>query len=166
MRTQTVTSSSSSEEEQQGVVLTSSPGPDGETSPDDSTLPQNPPPLIPPKLLARILHHHFDGDDQKITERANLLVGKYMDTFVREAIARATYERVEAGGGVVGSDFLEVRMGSNLFCYVEVTDRAQCTGGRLGEACSAADYGFLIETRKRLRLIHSRSEANTMQPQL
>ena len=110
VRTQIVTSSSSSEVEEQDVVLTSSPDPEGEISPDASGVSQNPPPLIPPKLLARILHHHFDGDDQKITQRANLLVGKYMDTFVREAIARATYERAEAGGGGVGSDFLEVRM--------------------------------------------------------
>lgn len=31
-----------------------------------------------------------------------------MDTFVREAIARATFERTEVGGDESGGDFLEV----------------------------------------------------------
>ena len=40
------------------------------------------------------------------------MVGKYMETFVREAIARAAFERSEAGGKGIGGDFLEV---SGLF---------------------------------------------------
>lgn len=93
-------SSSSSDEQERG------------SSSNAKEVSQNPPPLIPPKLLARILHHHFEGEDQQVSREAIQLVGKYMDTFVREAIARATFERAEAGGGAVGSDFLEVRMPS------------------------------------------------------
>ena len=36
------------------------------------------------------------------------MVGKYIETFVREAIARAAFERSEAEGGL-GGQFLEVR---------------------------------------------------------
>lgn len=34
-----------------------------------------------------------------------------MDTFVREALARAAFERSKAEGGAVGRHFLEVREG-------------------------------------------------------
>lgn len=40
---------------------------------------------------------------------ANALVGKYMETFVREAIARAECERSSAEAEGVGRHFLEVR---------------------------------------------------------
>lgn len=68
---------------------------------------QDPPPTIPPKLLTRLLHHHFEGEKTRISKDANALVGKYMETFVREALARAAYERSEAEGGL-GGHFLEV----------------------------------------------------------
>ncbi|KAL8949090.1 MAG: hypothetical protein Q9222_004780 [Ikaeria aurantiellina] len=73
---------------------------------------QDPPPIIPPKLITRILYHHLEKDgngSMKIGKDANILVGKYMDTFVREAIARAAFERSqteEAAG--TGDGFLEV----------------------------------------------------------
>ena len=44
----------------------------------------------------------------RISRDANDLVGKYTETFVREAIARATFERSEADGGGLGGEFLEV----------------------------------------------------------
>ncbi|EED22313.1 conserved hypothetical protein [Talaromyces stipitatus ATCC 10500] len=71
-------------------------------------------PGIPPKLLTTILHHHFQNSKTKITKDANEVVAKYMDIFVREALARAAYERADAangdrGGGRPGADgFLEV----------------------------------------------------------
>ncbi|KAI4176804.1 MAG: hypothetical protein LQ346_007789 [Caloplaca aetnensis] len=73
---------------------------------------QDPPPTIPPKLLTRLLHHHLqekEGGITKIGKDANALVGKYMETFVREAIARAAFERslTDEGAGV-GDGFLEV----------------------------------------------------------
>ena len=36
------------------------------------------------------------------------VVGKYMESFVRDAIARAAFERSAAGGEGIGSHFLEV----------------------------------------------------------
>jgi cobalamin biosynthesis Mg chelatase CobN len=73
-------------------------------------------PAIPPKLLTKLLHHHFQNEKTKITKDANAVVAKYVDIFVREALARAAYERAEGdanadtGGGrkSVGDGFLEV----------------------------------------------------------
>lgn len=55
---------------------------------------------IPPELLTRLLHTFFEKDGTRISKDANEAVAKYMDVFVREAIARAA---VEKNGG-----FLEV----------------------------------------------------------
>ncbi len=44
----------------------------------------------------------------RIGKDATAAVGKYIDTFVREAIARAAYERGEAAGTGKGDGFLEV----------------------------------------------------------
>ncbi|KAL9613004.1 MAG: hypothetical protein Q9167_002437 [Letrouitia subvulpina] len=72
---------------------------------------QDPPPNIPPKLLTRLLHYHSEKSgkgDLKIEKEANALVGKYMETFILEAIARAAYERSQADGeGGAGDGFLE-----------------------------------------------------------
>jgi hypothetical protein len=69
-------------------------------------------PKIPAKLLTRLLHHHFQNEKTKVAKDANTVVAKYVDVFVREAIARAAYERAEvegAGGGTrAGDGFLEV----------------------------------------------------------
>ena len=76
---------------------------------DDSTRPR-----IPPALLTRLLHEFFTDDGTRISTGANRAVGKYMETFVREAIARAAFERqsedVRVGGG-----FIEVRVISIRF---------------------------------------------------
>lgn len=57
--------------------------------------------LIPENLLARLLYHGFDDKQTVIQKGALELTAKYMDTFVREAIARAADERKDArrGGG-------------------------------------------------------------------
>ncbi|THC94503.1 hypothetical protein EYZ11_006026 [Aspergillus tanneri] len=75
--------------------------------PDDVTTSD---PTIPSKLLTRLLHSHFQNGKTKIAKDANAVVAKYVDVFVREALARAAYERVEAtgGGGSIGDGFLEV----------------------------------------------------------
>ncbi|GAM35345.1 hypothetical protein TCE0_017f03614 [Talaromyces pinophilus] len=70
-------------------------------------------PGIPPKLMTTILHHHFQNKKTKITKDANEVVAKYMDIFVREALARAAFERADAaskdgGGRYAGDGFLEV----------------------------------------------------------
>ncbi|CAI7666443.1 unnamed protein product [Penicillium pancosmium] len=67
-------------------------------------------PTIPPKLLTRLLHQHFSNEKTKVAKDANSIVAKYVDVFVREAIARAAYERAETdnGGKGAGDGFLEV----------------------------------------------------------
>ncbi|KAH2185835.1 hypothetical protein KXW61_008899 [Aspergillus fumigatus] len=70
-------------------------------------------PAIPPKLLTRLLHHHFKSEKTKIAKDANEVVAKYVDVFVREALARAAYERAEGladrpGEISIGDGFLEV----------------------------------------------------------
>lgn len=58
---------------------------------------------IPPDLLTRILHEFFDKDGTRITKDANNAMAKYMDIFVKEAIARAAAERT--GGFLEVSEF-------------------------------------------------------------
>jgi hypothetical protein len=48
---------------------------------------------ISPELLTRILHSFFERDGTRITRDANTAVARYVDVFVREAIARAAVER-------------------------------------------------------------------------
>ena len=68
----------------------------------------DPPPTIPPQLLTKLLHHHFSDAQTRVGKDANAVVGKYMETFVREALARAAFERSEADGTRGrGGDFLE-----------------------------------------------------------
>ncbi|PLB33431.1 CENP-X/MHF2 family protein [Aspergillus candidus] len=62
-------------------------------------------PAIPTKLLTRLLHQHFQNPKTKVAKEANSVIAKYVDVFVREALARAAYERAEGGGG---DGFLEV----------------------------------------------------------
>ncbi|KAM7203964.1 centromere X protein [Rhypophila sp. PSN 637] len=60
---------------------------------------------IPPELLTRLLHAFFEKDETRITRDANDAVAKYVDVFVREAIARAAVER--RGGGFLEVEDLE-----------------------------------------------------------
>ncbi|KAK7208853.1 hypothetical protein V2G26_016031 [Clonostachys chloroleuca] len=55
---------------------------------------------IPKELLTRLLHEFFTKDATRISRDANAAVGKYVDVFVREAIARTAVEKQ--------SGFLEV----------------------------------------------------------
>jgi len=48
---------------------------------------------IPPELITRVLHEFFTKDGTRITRDANDAVLKYVDVFVREAIARTAAER-------------------------------------------------------------------------
>lgn len=48
---------------------------------------------IPPELLTRLLHEFFTKEGTRITRDANVVVAKYMDVFVREAIARSAAEK-------------------------------------------------------------------------
>ncbi|KAH0362443.1 hypothetical protein KCU65_g8055, partial [Aureobasidium melanogenum] len=61
-------------------------------------------PLLPSALITRLLHESFDDKGTKIGKDANALTARYLDLFVREAVARATEvakerkEMREAGG--------------------------------------------------------------------
>ena len=63
---------------------------------------------IPPHRLARILHEGFENSDTKIEKGAMELTGKYMEIFVREAIARARFERADAKRGNILDGHLQV----------------------------------------------------------
>ncbi|KAK2813819.1 hypothetical protein FQN50_000220 [Emmonsiellopsis sp. PD_5] len=77
-------------------------------------------PMIPPKLLTTLLHHHFSDEKTKIAKDANRVVAKYVDIFVREALARAAYERGEGGEGVGGTGRGSGK--ARLDSYLEVED--------------------------------------------
>lgn len=61
-------------------------------------------PLLPSALITRLLHEAFDDKNIKIGKDANALTARYLDLFVREAVARANEvakerkEAREAGG--------------------------------------------------------------------
>ena len=77
-----------------------SPGPGAEADED-----VNVPPVMPEKLLTALLYSHFQQAETKLGREARGLVGRYVETFVREAVARAIVERKGVAGG---GDFLEV----------------------------------------------------------
>ena len=62
---------------------------------------------VPPKLITRLLYEGFEDKSIKIGKEALAMAGKYVDTFVKEALARAIFERDE-GGRDIGDDFLQV----------------------------------------------------------
>lgn len=100
-------------------------------------------PPIPPKLLNRLLHEGFEDEDMRIGKEAMAVAGKYVETFVREALARAMYEREEAdreeGGG--GDGFLQVSVnGIDYFVHAGILMREYffLAGRGSGEACTAA----------------------------
>lgn len=68
---------------------------------DDAT------PTIPSDLLSRLLHDFFEDERTRVSADANALVAKYMETFVKEALARATLERNQNSAS--SDKFLEVR---------------------------------------------------------
>lgn len=104
-------------------------------------------PTIPPKLLTRLLHHHFQNEKTKVAKDGNAVVAKYVDVFVREAIARAAYERAEtagaAGAGNIDHGFLEVSLAPvHRFGLIYVLTAG--TGGRSRENGAAAYDGLLM----------------------
>lgn len=66
---------------------------DGRRAVDEVSDDEEPEKTIPPDLLTRILHEFFEKDGTRITKDANNTLAKYMDVFVKEAIARAAAER-------------------------------------------------------------------------
>lgn len=67
-------------------------------------------PLLPAPLLTRLLHESFEDKGMKIGRDANALVARYMDIFVREAVARAEeahLERARRGGLGAGDEDMD-----------------------------------------------------------
>lgn len=78
---------------------------------------------IPRDLLVRMLHEHFRHSDTRITQDAADVLTRYMELFVREAMARAAKENSERDG----DGFLEV------CCQEDMSSRNSLTsqiGGR------------------------------------
>lgn len=67
---------------------------------NDDPLPSqsDPTPSIPQALLLRLLHESFADKNTKIDKHAIQVLQKYMEIFVREAIARAKHAKLEAAG--------------------------------------------------------------------
>lgn len=67
---------------------------------NDDPLPSqsDPTPSIPQPLLLRLLHEAFTDKNTKIDKHAIQVLQKYMEIFVREAIARAKHAKLEAAG--------------------------------------------------------------------
>ena len=64
---------------------------------------------IPPKLLARLLYEGFEDSNMQIQKGALDLTGRYIELFVKEAIARARFERRDARkGSAIADGFLQV----------------------------------------------------------
>jgi hypothetical protein len=76
--------------------------------------PAEPEKTIPRALLTRILHEFFTKDATRMSRDANAAVGKYVDIFVREAIARTA---VEKRGG-----FLEVSALGSTSCFYTLSN--------------------------------------------
>lgn len=77
--------------------------PSAETPPAPSQLEQT---SIPQPLLIRLLHEHFADKQTKIDKHAIQVLQKYVEVFVREAIARTALQKQEAAqrGEVEGTD--------------------------------------------------------------
>lgn len=77
-------------------------------------------PTVPIQLLHTLLNHHFtDKDKMRISQDAKAAVGKYVDTFVREAIARSALERQQKSGADVEA---EDEFGAGDSGWLEVED--------------------------------------------
>lgn len=70
----------------------------------------NCPPPIPQKLLTRLLYEGFEDKNMRVGREAMNVYAKYIETFVREALARAIYEKEDADkeGGGLNDGFVQV----------------------------------------------------------
>ncbi|KAF2431513.1 hypothetical protein EJ08DRAFT_696308 [Tothia fuscella] len=96
------------EEGEEEEAATPRPAPKSKTKTKSRTAELDEIPGIPTKLLTRLLYEGFEDKHMKIGKDAMAVVGKYMETFVREAIARAVHERGLSEDGVGEGDFLQV----------------------------------------------------------
>jgi hypothetical protein len=111
VRPVTGAASKPSESAPAGRKRQSAPRPDAATSDEDL---DEASPAIPPTLLTKTIHAHFEDQNLRMSKAASGAVAKYMETFVREALARAAFERAEESEKTSGKRrdmFLEVRSG-------------------------------------------------------
>ena len=87
---------------------------------------------VPRDLVTRILHELFAKDATRISRDANAAVAKYVDIFVREAIARAAVEK-RSGFFEVSLVNLLYRKGGDSDCGMPSNVAA---GGRPREDCA------------------------------
>jgi CENP-S associating Centromere protein X len=75
---------------------------------------------IPEALLSVLLQQFFKQEGTRMSKSASAAVGNYMDTFVREGLARAAWagDTMDRDGGMGGGGILEVedleRLGPQL----------------------------------------------------
>lgn len=87
-------------------------------------------PKVPSKLVTALLHHHFQDDKTRVTKDAMRVYAKYLEIFVREAVARAVYEKQEVlDADAVGANTVQ----NTLDGYLEV---------RVHQSCGREMYGM------------------------
>ena len=100
-------------------------------------------PAVPSVLLSRIVHDTFKHPDTRMTKEALAVLSMYIETFAKEAIFRAEFEKRdrEREKGRTAGEFLEVSESNRLswrshfWKWKTLLTRA---GGRSGKTCTAA----------------------------
>lgn len=80
---------------------------------------------LPRALLARLVHENFDDKTVRMSRPANEVLGRYMNIFMREAVARAAVGKKERLG--IGSG----DMPADEEIWLDVEDLERVTGGLL-----------------------------------
>jgi len=80
---------------------------------------------LPPALLARLVHENFDDKTIRMSKPANEVLKRYMNIFMREAVARAAEGKKERLGVGKGG------MATDEEIWLDVEDLEKVTGGLL-----------------------------------
>jgi len=80
---------------------------------------------LPPALLARLVHENFDDKTVRMSKPANEVLGRYMNIFMREAVARAAEGKKERLGVGTGAMAVDEEI------WLDVEDLERVTGGLL-----------------------------------
>lgn len=103
-------------------VATDNDDDDNDGDEDDASEPGK---TLPPALLARLLHHFFrnpNGATTRLTQDAHAAVNKYIEIFIREAVARSVAERGNGAFLDVGCFSLQEELGA----YADLGGRSTC----------------------------------------
>ncbi|KAF4550550.1 Inner kinetochore subunit MHF2-like protein [Elsinoe fawcettii] len=77
------------------ATAAATPAKDQPRFPPPETTDEDPIPGVPPALLTRIMHEFYADKDTKISRDANAMMRRYVDVFIREAVARAAESQKE-----------------------------------------------------------------------